>query len=265
MKLIRKTSLVRRQKSTLVHCEIELYEAPGAPERYLVNLRQGRAGEEWRESTRTLQPVDLPTAETLFAMALVERMAQGFVDPAAEIAPEPVIYVAAAEPSRLGPADLALLGRLETGSWKKLSQHLRSRTIWRIGERRLRAAVPLLVDLIARGNPMQDYCIAWAVGRCGDAGAAVAMRELAQRGETDPVRRMALQAWLMLADQVSLKRHADTLIADTPAALRDAWASRNEHAISSLTANWVTLGSGNAEGYRLTLSTASDFTGTKTL
>lgn len=239
MKLIRKTSLVRRQKNAAVHCEIELYEAPGAPGRYLVNLRQGRAGEEWRESTRTLQPVDLPTAETLFAMALVERMAQGFADPAAAATPEPVVYVAAAEPLQLGPADLALLGRLDTASWKKLGQQQRSRTIWRIGERRLRAAVPLLVDLIARGNPMQDYCIAWAIGRCGDAGAALAMRELATRGETDPVRRMALQAWLMLADQQALQRHADTLVADAPAALRDAWASRNEHAIASLTANWL--------------------------
>jgi hypothetical protein len=242
VKLIRKTSLIRRQKGAAIHCEIALYEAPGAADRYLVNLRQGRTGEEWRESTRTLQPVDLPTAETLFAMALVERMAQGFVDPAIDVLqedspPEPAQPMAT-QP-QLSPADLAILGRLETGSWKKLGQQQRNRTIWRVGERRLRAAVPLLVELIARGNPMQDYCIAWAIGRCGDPGAAVAMRELNTRGSTDAVRRMALQAWLLLADQETLKRHAATLIADGPANLRSAWANRDQAAIAKLAPDWL--------------------------
>ncbi|HEY0584770.1 MAG TPA: hypothetical protein VGD52_01440, partial [Pseudoduganella sp.] len=76
MKLIRKSSLVRRQKDATIHCEIELCEvagaAAGAPSRYLVNLRQGRTGEEWRESTRTPQPVDWQAAETLFELALIE-------------------------------------------------------------------------------------------------------------------------------------------------------------------------------------------------
>lgn len=86
MKLIRTASLVRRQKESIVHCEIELCLAPGASDRYLVNLRQGRMGEEWRETTRTPQPVALAEAETLFPLAVTERMAQGFVDPA-DLAP----------------------------------------------------------------------------------------------------------------------------------------------------------------------------------
>ena len=46
MKLTRTASLVRRQKDSIVHCEIELCPAPGASGRYLVNLRQGRMGED---------------------------------------------------------------------------------------------------------------------------------------------------------------------------------------------------------------------------
>lgn len=87
MKLIRTASLVRRQKDSIVHCEIELCLAPGASDRYLVNLRQGRMGEEWRETTRTPQPVALADAETLFHLAVTERTAQGFVDPA-DLAPD---------------------------------------------------------------------------------------------------------------------------------------------------------------------------------
>jgi len=243
VKLIRKSSLVRRQKDATIHCEIELCEVagavPGSPGRYLVNLRQGRTGEEWRESTRTPQPVDWQAAETLFELALIERAAQGFSDPAS--APEPAMPQSAspAPAPAQNPPDAAavmLLQQLQAANWKKLDQHHRNRVIWRIGERRLRGAVPTMVDLIARGDAMQDYCLAWAIGRCGDAGAAIAMQELHARGRTDAVRRIALQAWLMLADSAALQAHAARLLADWPAVLRSAWDQQDEEKLLAIAA-----------------------------
>lgn len=243
MKLIRKSSLVRRQKDAIIHCEIELCEvagaAPGAPVRYLVNLRQGRTGEEWRESTRTPQPVDWQTAETLFELALIERAAQGFVDPAAVPEPAAPQSAAPAPAAAQNPPDAAavtLLQQLQAANWKKLDQHHRNRVLWRIGERRLRGAVPTMVDLIARGDAMQDYCLAWAIGRCGDPGAAVAMQELHARGRTDAVRRISLQAWLMLADSAALQAHAARLLADWPTALRSAWDQQDVEKLLSIAA-----------------------------
>ncbi|WP_374585794.1 hypothetical protein [Pseudoduganella sp.] len=243
MKLIRKTSLVRRQKDASIHCEIELCEAAGSPGRFLVNLRQGRTGEEWRESTRTPQPVDWQTAETLFELALVERAAQGFSEPATEPpAQEPANAALAATPAPAPPAParaldgaaIALLQKLEAGSWKTLDQQHRNRVIWRLGERRVRQAVPAMVDLLERGDAMQDYCLAWAIGRCGDRGAAVAMDQLRQRGGSDAVRRIALQAWLLLADDAALQAHAASLVADWPAAVRQAWEQQDEQLLLSL-------------------------------
>lgn len=236
MKLIRSTRLQREQKQSVVHCEIDLCQLPGSDDRYLVNLRQGRRGEQWRESTRTPQPVDLATAETLFALACAERQAQGFAEAGN---PPPVIPTvtrhenAPADPMRRA-ADAVILARLEPGAWKKLNQHQRNRNIWRIGMRRLRPAVPVLIDLIERGDTMQDYCIAWAIGRCADAGAAVAMQELHKRGATDAIRRVALQAWLMLAPPAQIQSHADTLIANWPAWLHAAWAGNDEGALAAL-------------------------------
>ena len=222
MKLIRTASLVRRQKDSIVHCEIELCLAPGASDRYLVNLRQGRMGEEWRETTRTPQPVALADADTLFHLAVTERTAQGFVDPA-DLAPASI--PAAPPPIPVSAeADRILLQRLEPGSWRQLAQAQRNRTIWRVGERRLAAAVPTLVGLLERGDAMQDYCIAWTIGRCGDAGAAEAMQQLAARGASDAVRRVALHAWLMLAGPDARRDHAHALVADWPHDLRETWA-----------------------------------------
>jgi hypothetical protein len=235
VKLIRTASFVRRQKDSIVHCEIELCTAPGAPDRYLVNLRQGRMGEEWRETTRTPQPVDLATAETLFHLAVTERMAQGFAAPGEEsqaVPPAAPPAPAASTPARATTdADRILLQRLERGSWKQLIQAQRNRTLWRVGERRLRAAVPRLVDLIERGDTMQDYCIAWAIGRCGDAGALEAMHHLSTRSASDAVRRVALHAWLALADAGTRTDHARNIIAAWPDELRGAWERGDADAI----------------------------------
>lgn len=243
MKLIHSTKLVRRQKRT-VHCEIELCQIPGEADAYLVNLRQGRDGGPWRESTRTPQPLALQGAESLFDQVLAERRSQGFADPAEN--PVPAMPLTnrnqPSQPSR--QADDVLLARLQASPWRQLSESQRSRCIWRIGERRLADAVPVLVELLGQGDAMRDYCLAWAIGRCGDPGAASAMRALQARGETDAVRRIAKQAWLNLVDAETRLRHADALIADWPALLRAAWASQSEAAFADAVAAsdaWKTL------------------------
>jgi len=239
VKLIRTLRLQRAQKNTTVHCEIDLCQLPGSHDRYLVNLRQGRRNVQWRETTRTPHPVDLATAETLFALAAAERSAQGFVDADHAVALPQADTLPLPAPVRDNPArrdaDAAILSRLEPARWKSLGQHLRNRTIWRIGERRLRTAVPVLVDQIERGDPLQDYCIAWAIGRCGDAGAAIAMQELHKRGRTDSIQRIALQSWLTLADAPALKAQADGVIALWPAWLRALWEAGDEPALLALT------------------------------
>ncbi|MFS2168416.1 HEAT repeat domain-containing protein, partial [Variovorax sp. Varisp62] len=89
------------------------------------------------------------------------------------------------------PGDAVLLAGISPDAWRLLPPVRRSRVVWRIGERRLAAAVPQLIDHIETGEPMLDYCIAWAVGRCGDGGAFEAMRELSRRGRTPVVIRAA--------------------------------------------------------------------------
>ena len=239
MKLIKVLKLVRTQEDSVIHCDIELCLVTGAADGYLVNLRQGRIGEEWRDSTRTPQPVTLPEANRLFDRAIAAKLAQGFTDPAAPPAPIVPTSTPASTPARdvhTAPilpteADRAVLQRLERGSWQALSQLQRKRTIWRIGERRLRAAVPVLIEQIERGDPMQDYCIAWAIGRCSDRGALQAMHELQTRSTHEAVRRVALQAWLMLANDAERHAHAQALIDSWPQAVQRTWADADSAAL----------------------------------
>jgi hypothetical protein len=232
--MLKHARLMRRQKEDVVHCEIELVTHPGVSGRYLVNVRQGHINAQWRETTVTPQPVLLADAQALFQQTLAERLAQGFVDLDATHPPTPVQHIPIER--TLSEADRVLLQRLEQGNWKNLAQHQRNRTLWRIGERRLQAAVPTLVDLIERGDAMQDYCIAWAIGRCADAGAAEAMRELHARSPVDGVRRVALRAWLALAGPEARRAHAQSMIASWPTVLQSAWAAEDANAILAMAA-----------------------------
>lgn len=143
-------------------------------------------------------------------------------------------------------ADQQLLSLLAPEIWRKLSSQQRSRCIWRIGERRLKLAVPRLVKLLEQGEAMQDYCLAYAIGRCGDVGAVEAMHVLQQRSKHDAVRRMALHAWLQLADTPQREQYFNNLLDSWPARLRTAWQVEDEvgvhEALKALNENgWQTL------------------------
>ncbi|MFZ6655783.1 hypothetical protein [Undibacterium sp. TJN19] len=245
--MIKLVKLVR-SKPQERHCEIELCQAATTADGvtlYLVNLREGHPDAEWQESSKTPFPVSLENAEHIFAQNLASKLEQGFVDVNAPV-PSPVTVPAAAgadkkpdamqwghtaqtlvekiaRPASVIEQEKILLDRVQTRPWSGLSQVERTRTVWRIGERRLQAAVPRLVELLESGTALLDYCLAYAIGRCGDAGAGIAMRELSQRSKYSHVRYIAVQAWLALASPAVREQYAQELIASWPDELQAAW------------------------------------------
>lgn len=241
--MIKLVKLVRVQP-TERHCEIELSLAPQSTEAapvYLVNVREGHPDAEWQESSKTPFPVTLIQAETLFAQVLSSKLEQGFVDTAATApnsssAPNPApshamqwghssqtLAQKITRPTTVSGQEKILLDRLPPRAWSGMSGKERTRTVWRIGERRLQGAVPRLLELLQSADAMLDYCIAYAIGRCGDAGAKIAMQELSQRSKVAHVKHMALQAWLALATPEEAQHHAQGLLALWPADLQSAW------------------------------------------
>ncbi|MCH8619557.1 hypothetical protein [Undibacterium sp. TS12] len=246
--MIKLVKLVR-SKPSVRHCEIELCQAPqaeGQAALYLVNLREGSPDAEWQESSKTPFPVSLDKAQNIFSALLASKLEQGYADTAADSPPDVAPTTTArddamqwghssqtlvqkiAKPQSQQEQEKILLDRLHPRAWSGLSRAERSRTVWRIGERRLAAAVPRLVELIASGEPILDYCIAHAIGRCGDAGAAQAMHELSQRSKDEHVRHIALHAWLALCSTEERQNHARSLLGQWPADLHDAWLAAHE-------------------------------------
>ncbi len=181
--------------------------------------------------TRTPQPVPLARAQALFCDSLAWRLGQGWRIDEPEVALEPLD---GAPPP--GPADAILLARLEPNAWKLLAPGQQCRTVWRIGERGLAAAAERLVALLGTAAPLLDYCLAWALGRLKDAGAAPALALLVDRASTPPVARIARLSWLECAEVDARTLWANSVVDDWPTALRSAWSSQDQGAMDAVLA-----------------------------
>lgn len=184
MKLIRRVSLGLREGSSDKVYIVDLCEVSKG--KFVVNFQFGRRGAPLKDGTKTDAPVSESTARSVFAKLVDEKQRKGYTESAEAAAAArslggaPSETAAAASPGRKAsvaaattPAE-AILARLQgaSASRKKWSP---ARVAWRAGEYRLREAVPHLIRLIGSGDVMLDYCLAWALGRCGDGETFTAL------------------------------------------------------------------------------------------
>jgi predicted DNA-binding WGR domain protein len=218
MKLIRQTILVYREGSSDKVYEVDLCEL-GA-ESYVVNFRYGRRGSHLKEGVKTVSPVPRLDAEKVFQDLVNSKTKKGYREINAEREGPPVKHVVS------GPTDhsaqtQAIITRLkDRGGDRKHSWPL-ERVIWRAGELKLREAAPLLVELVGSGSPLRDYCIAWALGWCGDTASVPALGRLYDRRDIeDFVRRIAGEALLKLLGEESRAEFKLRALAHLPGHLR---------------------------------------------
>jgi hypothetical protein len=227
-------------------CHVELVElelpapAGGDPQaRYIVTVRQGelKGGVllEAAESSLTAVPCRRAEAERRALDFLRRRLAAGELLVRSEgfgglDSPPPAqpatAAPAAASAAPASPAIQALVGRFHPDRWRLLPASKQARSAWRVGEysdpaatgsasqHMLVALVPRLISLLESGADLLDLCLAVAIGRLGDPGAAQAMHSLSERGRSPATRRAARQAWLLLDTSGARQDVIDGLLAD---------------------------------------------------
>ncbi|WP_137939628.1 HEAT repeat domain-containing protein [Chitinivorax sp. B] len=201
---------------------LQLSTIAEADGRYGVRLTHRQPGGDWQLVNHLGGLADQAAAQATALRILAAKQADGYL---ADGQPVPAVT----HPSFLLPDQTVnrLLRQISPDGWRLLKPRKQSRLIWQLGELRITAAVPRMVALLGTGDVMLDYCLAWAIGRCGDVGARPAMQQLMQMGRTDTVRRVATLASMALADIGARADWAQQLIADWSAILRDAWVTQD--------------------------------------
>ncbi|SFW32533.1 WGR domain-containing protein [Chitinophaga sancti] len=198
MRFVKQTVLYFKEGTSDKTYEIDLCET--GPGQYIVNFRYGKRGAALKEGSKTATPVTLVEATAIFDALEKEKRSKGYTgegDGVATVAYTPISVEDVAD-----PAHKAILKRLDdamTGKQSFKTKWSTSRVIWAAGELKIRAAAPVILRLIEKGNAMQRYACIWALGRCGDP-AAVSLVSSYIDNSTYPqyLRQMAANAVLQL-------------------------------------------------------------------
>ncbi len=220
MQLIqRKTLLYQEGRSDKVY-EVDLCQV--GENRYVVNFRYGKRGGTLKEGVETVSAIALTEAQRVFDRLIQSKIQKGYqeVTGLAEIEATPTATTAPAIAPVVAPKDdnariQGILTRLATevndlqvGAARRSPISRKpwplTRVIWRAGELKIQAAVPLLIQLI-RNDALTNYCIAWSLGQLGQVGDASTYSTLEQlyRHPANPefVRRISLEAMLKIGDE----------------------------------------------------------------
>ncbi|MGL5875790.1 MAG: WGR domain-containing protein [Xenococcaceae cyanobacterium] len=175
MKLVKRTTLQFQEGTSDKVYEVDLCLMGDL---YTVNFRYGRRGSNLKEGTKTTQPVSLSQAQRVFDGLVAEKVKKGYRDInniSSQPSASPVINVSTTSSDPRHQTILNRLANRNENKWKL------ERVIWRAGELKIKEATPFLVELIGSGDAMRDYCIAWALGWCGDS----AKETLSDRNDLD--------------------------------------------------------------------------------
>lgn len=259
MKLVKQTKLVFHEGRSDKVYEIDLCEV--GTNQFVVNFRYGKAGGPLKDGSKTVAPVKRDEADRVFAKLVQSKLDSGYVDASAAPPAAPAPRAAAPSPApppapgtlpvSRDPRAQKILERLSaSGSerrWFRGSSPANhwplERAIWRAGELAIKEAEPHLVALIGTatsteiaggGKGMRDYCIAWALGRCGgEAGARALAALYGDRKTPAHVRRVAAESLLLLGDAASNDEFKAHHVDQLPAPLRAAAKSGDPAAFAA--------------------------------
>lgn len=238
MQLIKRTTLLYQEASSDKVYEVDLCQT--GQNRYVVNFRYGRRGSNLKEGTKTTQAVPLAEAERVFDKLVREKVNKGYRDTTNQpTTTTPALTTTRTDvtPTSSDPRHQAILNRLANRDNSKWSL---DRVIWRAGELKIKEATPLLIQLLGTGEPLRDYCIAWALGWCGGKNAIASLEHLSNASHPAFVRRIAFEALLKLSNQ------------NAKAALRSECINRLPSPLPKLAQN------GSAEAFTAALKTYLD-------
>jgi predicted DNA-binding WGR domain protein len=189
VKLIRRVSLGLREGNSDKVYIVDLCEVAGR--KFVVNFQFGRRGQPLKDGTKTDTPVAEAVARSVFAKLVDEKTRKGYSESNEAAAAAPVAAGGTRQPTAAPGAKPtrvdAIMARLRDPGTTPQAWDF-ARAAWRAGELRLKAAVPRLIASIGSGDVKREYCVLWALARCGDESSFAALVQ-ARKQTTMPAER----------------------------------------------------------------------------
>ncbi|RBL87995.1 HEAT repeat domain-containing protein [Chitinophaga flava] len=234
MRLVRNVKLFFREGNSDKTYEIDLCEV--GPEQYTVSFRYGKRFGTLKEGTKTVNPVALAAATTIFDALEKEKRSKGYLGE--QEAVQDLSFVPVDTSQVADPKDAAILKRLQgviEGKAAYKTPWKTSRVIWKAGVRKLKDAVPYLIKLVEKGDAMQRYAALWALGKCADPAAAPVLRSYADNGSYSlNVRMLAANGLLLVLPEEERNAHIQSHLLRLPEAIQEVIASNNAQAIFNI-------------------------------
>lgn len=208
MQLIQRTTLVYQAGRTEKVYEVDLCQVSDGA--YVVNFRYGRQGTALKEGSETVSAVPLEMAQRIFDRLINAKLRKGYRVSTGEASPPETTAAPALTPVET-PVDpnarsQAVLNRLAAALQSSIAPRpgakawSLNRVIWRAGELKIQAAAPLLLQLWGQED-LRNYCIAWALGQCGDQTTYAALEQHYRQPGVEFVQRITLEALLKLGTE----------------------------------------------------------------
>jgi predicted DNA-binding WGR domain protein len=223
--------------------EVDLCEV--GKDQYVVNFRYGRRGTTLKDGSKTPMPLNLVKAQEVFKKLVAEKTKGGYAQSSHYIASEGEnVAVNVSEKTSISK-DLSkkeyILEYLKNAVSPAPNQELLkkwslARIVWRVGELGIQEAVPMLLPLLTKGDALQQYCVAWALGRC-NAVDAISLLEKLQQGKAtkDYVARVALTSLFALEkDSQKRKNLVETAFANLPKSLKTTIETNSETEVGKI-------------------------------
>ena len=220
MELVQRVTLHYQEGNSDKVYEVDLCQL--SENKYLVNFRYGRRGKSLKEGSKTAQAVTLTKAEKIFNKLVADKKKKGYREVGEVTTATPTESKDNQENIAIisnDPRHQAIINRLAQQNDENWSL---DRVIWRAGELKIREVVPLLVKLIGTGEPLRNYCIAWALGKCGDRSAVSSIKSLLNsKSHPEHVNRIAWEALYQLSDDKNRQEMRSQKISELPANLKE--------------------------------------------
>lgn len=197
MRIVRNVKLFFREGNSDKTYEIDLCEV--GPEQYLVNFRYGKRFGTLKDGTKTVSPVALSAATTIFDALEKEKRSKGYLGE--QEAVQDLSFVPVDTALVTDVKHRAILRRLQDALEGKSTYKTiwkTSRVIWKAGEWKIKEAVPYLIKLVEKGDALQRYSALWALAKCADPAAIPVLRSYADNGSWPLNIRMLAANGLLL-------------------------------------------------------------------